>query len=552
MKGSVVNVPVEVETTLNMLPRNWESMETINVNLKRRLDFTNPYMKNEVHPKLILNALTWLKDQPLFKKNNIKVDLSKYSQYMFAKTTDTMDMNDPDAADLPEETVDPTEEADPLGYNKTTFGGNQDINNDILLDQDNRYSRLLGNGVHEMAHGQYANPVAMGKDRDAEALTFLKLYGGQAMPFGNDKHSLQCVYKSYVRRHDRRFATNTQWLFYAYRKLMEQKLNNAIVLALKKNVKTANVTAATLLNDTEAVNKFMQSDDANRFLKTIRAAPQFWEEKKRDAFAMIRQLGDPTFFITTSPSEIDWPELIIILAKVLDNRTITRDDALTMTAEDRKLLVQRDPVTTSRYFEHRMLSLQSYVRDKNVGPFNQHPVIAYFARIEFQARGSPHLHQLVWLKDAPKLDMSKQTSIAKCIEFIDMYITAHVPREDRIYDNSDDERGVRMSYQKHTHYTGQFDCQKHSFKSADYEKFMENLNADMTDDEEGDAEDEVNNADDNDGEPSDPSDKTTKKPERKLKAFCCKRGFPWPIIDETLILAPFSKDERRSNPDMIR
>ena len=37
-----------------------------------------------------------------------------------------------------------------------------------------------------------------------------------------------------------------------------------------------------------------------------------------------------------------------------------------------------------------------------------------------------------------------------------------------------------------------------------------------------------------------------------MKAFCCKRGFPWPIIDETLILAPFSKDERRSNPDMIR
>ena len=30
------------------------------------------------------------------------------------------------------------------------------------------------------------------------------------------------------------------------------------------------------------------------------------------------------------------------------------------------------------------------------------PIIEYMIRIQFQARGSPHAHCIIWIKDAPK------------------------------------------------------------------------------------------------------------------------------------------------------
>lgn len=42
----------------------------------------------------------------------------------------------------------------------------------------------------------------------------------------------------------------------------------------------------------------------------------YWMEKKRDVFAMIRQLGKPTAFLTMSASEIHWKRLVALLEKL--------------------------------------------------------------------------------------------------------------------------------------------------------------------------------------------------------------------------------------------
>ena len=48
----------------------------------------------------------------------------------------------------------------------------------------------------------------------------------------------------------------------------------------------------------------------------------------------------------------------------------------------------------------------------------------YFYRVEFQARGSPHIHLLVWIKDAPEFGDDDDD---KVIKFIDQYITCQMP-----------------------------------------------------------------------------------------------------------------------------
>jgi hypothetical protein len=42
------------------------------------------------------------------------------------------------------------------------------------------------------------------------------------------------------------------------------------------------------------------------FLKSIPNSVQYWQQRKQDMFAMIRQLGEPIMFLTLSPSELRW------------------------------------------------------------------------------------------------------------------------------------------------------------------------------------------------------------------------------------------------------
>ena len=48
----------------------------------------------------------------------------------------------------------------------------------------------------------------------------------------------------------------------------------------------------------------------------------------------------------------------------------------------------------------------------------------YFYRVEFQQRGSPHIHGLSWVKEAPQYEISSDGEIVK---FVHKYITCYKP-----------------------------------------------------------------------------------------------------------------------------
>ncbi|KAG5679958.1 hypothetical protein PVAND_009493 [Polypedilum vanderplanki] len=61
--------------------------------------------------------------------------------------------------------------------------------------------------------------------------------------------------------------------------------------------------------------------------------------------------------------------------------------------------------------------------DAEDGPFLEYKIGGKTCRIEFQHRGSPHAHQFVLIKDAPKFDAEDPESYDRVIEFIDKMIT---------------------------------------------------------------------------------------------------------------------------------
>jgi len=131
---------------------------------------------------------------------------------------------------------------------------------------------------------------------------------------------------------------------------------------------------------------------------------------------MMRQLGPPTIFLTLSPAETRWPELIVILKEDLDGKEITEQVANSMNYQEKVRLDKNDPVTVARNFEYRMRRLFNVIK-QDCSVFRENNLIDFYIRTEFHQCGSPHLHCLLWLNDAPIY--REETENSEVIEFID-------------------------------------------------------------------------------------------------------------------------------------
>ncbi|GLV47536.1 hypothetical protein CBL_21329, partial [Carabus blaptoides fortunei] len=57
IKGSVVNVPIEVNEVLQVLPRKFDNMATIQLKLKRHMLHSTDYMFETIRPAVVCEAL---------------------------------------------------------------------------------------------------------------------------------------------------------------------------------------------------------------------------------------------------------------------------------------------------------------------------------------------------------------------------------------------------------------------------------------------------------------------------------------------------------------
>ena len=66
---------------------------------------------------------------------------------------------------------------------------------------------------------------------------------------------------------------------------------------------------------------------------------------------MIRQLSLPTWFMSLSAADTRLTDLLKMLAKLNNGISYTDKDIEGLTWQEKTKLVQRDPVTCSRYFD---------------------------------------------------------------------------------------------------------------------------------------------------------------------------------------------------------
>ena len=53
-------------------------------------------------------------------------------------------------------------------------------------------------------------------------------------------------------------------------------------------------------------------------------------------------------------------------------------------------------------------------------------VVDFFTQVDFQHRDSPHIHGLLWIKEAQEYDSTKPDTLQQVVTFVDKHVTCQV------------------------------------------------------------------------------------------------------------------------------
>ena len=277
------------------------------------------------------------------------------------------------------------------------------------------------------APGEGQHPLSLYQDKDAEYLCFPTIFCGQTPP-SRDERLVPVHYSDIVkwelRSVDRRAAQSVPNIFFKHKKLQMKQISDKVNLAVRRCKKRGQKITAAEARDSSYVDKLVNLDEGYYIFRQLRNSPAYLETRKKDIFAMIRQLSLPTWFMSLSAADTRWTDLLKMLAKLNDGIDYSEKELENLSLQEKTKLVQKDPVTCSRYFDHRVQEFLNTVLKSSCEPIGK--LLDYFYRVEFQQRGSPHIHMLVWIENAPTLETNSEREI---VQFVDKYLTCNTDNE---------------------------------------------------------------------------------------------------------------------------
>ena len=454
LKGNVINVPVDIQPTINCLPRPMDDNFTVAIQLKKKLSYKTVDFKENVRPLRVLTALHWLmNNSKLYKNSGILIDDDWFQEvtesaeetvreFLGVSREQTNDKHSMENEKQEEITTKKDSDA-PTDYDSDHYSeidASDHVGNiDTLVDDadiDNKCDK-----VFTFAPGEGQHPISLYNDKDAEYLCFPSIFCGQTPPSKEERivpvHYSDIV-KWELRSVDRRAAQSVPNIFFKHKKLQMKQISDKVNLAVRRCKKRGQKITAAEARDSNYLDKLVNLDEGYYIFRQLRNSPAYLEMRKKDIFAMIRQLSLPTWFMSLSAADTRWTDLLKMLAKLNDGIEYSETELEKLTWQEKTKLVQKDPVTCSRYFDHRVQEFLNTILKSSSEPIGK--VLDYFYRVEFQQRGSPHIHMLVWVENAPTLETKSEEEI---IEFVDQYLTCSS-------DNEKTENLVNLQSHKHS------------------------------------------------------------------------------------------------------
>ena len=281
-------------------------------------------------------------------------------------------------------------------------------------------------------------PVSFTTSMALEALAFPRLYPTGKYHFGWERETRltpSMYFRQRLMNVDPRFR-DPLYMGFAVSILQHSQLRNSVSVALRLQQGSLNLGALRQSIDVsraagggvgERQGALAEvADTAWAFMKSIRGTAAYWQDTSADVFAMIRNLGPPTWFVTFSADETGWDDFHIII-RLSVGVEITTDEEwaeylASLDRPTRRRLALEHQVLASRHFAHRWAKMLAWLKsnDQPLGKLED-----FFWRVEFQVRGSPHIHAMLWIRDAPVIGTAQGARDAPA--FIDRYVSTQIP-----------------------------------------------------------------------------------------------------------------------------
>ena len=504
LKGSVVNIPVNEKEVCSTLPRTPQKAGLIPLRLKRRIKYKGHVKFQFIRPDKIRDALHWLQlNDPLYQhikeNSNWENDCIHENEETWAElTVDSSDTNsanldktanqrNSDASNTASSQVEKTQSVDSSNTNsanvdKTANQRNSDASNTTSSQVEKTQSQSVINteefdddysddpssklrGLHyetcvqtvdptvdvdkilNIAPNENKRPIHILMDESFEEMAFPHL-----LPTGKFgwkyERPLKLTPKKYFQRRlldaDPRFAQDIEYLFVAQTVVEIKQIQDSMSIALKKAYHASpagEALTAGVVRDSNSLKQFILKDQAYRYLQPIRGSPPYWQRVQYKLLAAIKQYGIFTWFFTLSAADLRWHDTIQEIA-AQQGETISDEEIDVLTWEDKCKRLRSNPVSAARHFQYR---LDCFMRDLILAksePLGH--VVHYFYRIEFQVRGSPHAHGVLWIKDAPDPEKDRPEVICK---FVDRYVQCSLPSPEE----DPELHSLVNNLQRHTH-----------------------------------------------------------------------------------------------------
>ena len=185
-----------------------------------------------------------------------------------------------------------------------------------------------------------------------------------------------------------------------------------------RQCKGGNLSVKSLLQKIDARDRELECNLTTLF-SNIRGTRQYWYSRQTELNVMMKEFGPPTWFVTLSSAEYTWTNLHDHLQHI--NSDVP--GIMNFTPGETCVL---DPVSVCQHFHNRFHSiLRNLILCKDNPVLG--PVAHHFWRVEYQMRGAPHAHLVLWIDKSPLIGRESNEEVLK---FIQRYITCSVPNID--------------------------------------------------------------------------------------------------------------------------
>ena len=299
------------------------------------------------------------------------------------------------------------------------------------------------------------------------AMAFPSLYpNGVGDPF--DSRARKVGLKEYgahmLRLKNRRFGQHPRFRFLLFNMYMRGQANNRARWTVDNDEHLDKMSLEQLqerLQESESLlSKVVRSG------ASLLGTRPFWRSRGADLEAHARGIRDASpVFVTFSCADMQWDDLQRHLPRYDEWRNGNARERTKIVWEN----VQKNPHIVAEWLDIRFCHFLKIVLKPHLRYDD------YWYRFEWQHRGSGHIHGLLWIKDAPKMDMSTEELRAAFAAFWDSKITAFNPNSTRCSDgrnpaslpyravqNTEDQfAGFLNCFQQHNNCPGPACTRKH-------------------------------------------------------------------------------------------